>query len=393
MSTDDLLWRNFLSGVLALVSNRIHSYQVLIPRHFSLVEIECFEVVTSSDVFRFIVVYRPPEFNTIGRDYMRSLYDCLCFLSDTKHTVIIVGDFNLPHIDWSKITAPADYIHSSFLQFCNNYGFTQFVDAPTRDDNVLDLVLSNDLYILSSIDVAEPFSNSDHCVVHFSLVLGHHEKNDSVRYIYDFDYCNEGLLSHQLLSHPFNSTIPFGSADAVCDQFVQPIYEALYVSVPRKLIHSGGNTTKSKRRPAHINRALRKKAALWRKFRIDRSNTNKSRYYEQAGLCKTLIYEHEKTKESSVVNQSNLRAFYRFINKRMSYKSGVGPHKSASGSLLTRDKATALNDYFCSVFTPDDGKCPTSSIGSIDSPLSSSITPSLFHSRLKTFLFCKSFPP
>ena len=35
----------------------------------------------------------------------------------------------------------------------------------------------------------------------------------------------------------------------------------------------------------------------------------------------------------------------------------------------------------------------TCSIGSIDSPLSSSITHSLFHSRLKTFLFCKSFPP
>jgi len=29
----------------------------------------------------------------------------------------------------------------------------------------------------------------------------------------------------------------------------------------------------------------------------------------------------------------------------------------------------------------------------IDSPLSSSITPSLFHSRVKTLLFCKSFPP
>ena len=33
----------------------------------------------------------------------------------------------------------------------------------------------------------------------------------------------------------------------------------------------------------------------------------------------------------------------------------------------------------------------TSSIGSIDSPLSSSTTSSLLHSRLKTFLFCKSF--
>jgi len=35
----------------------------------------------------------------------------------------------------------------------------------------------------------------------------------------------------------------------------------------------------------------------------------------------------------------------------------------------------------------------TASISSIDSPLSSSITPSLFHSGLKTFLFCKYFPP
>ena len=35
----------------------------------------------------------------------------------------------------------------------------------------------------------------------------------------------------------------------------------------------------------------------------------------------------------------------------------------------------------------------TPSISSIDSPLLSSITPSLFHSRLKTFLFCKSFLP
>ena len=36
------------------------------------------------------------------------------------------------------------------------------------------------------------------------------------------------------------------------------------------------------------------------------------------------------------------------------------------------------------------GSSPT---GSIHSPFLSSFTPSLFHSRHKTFLFCKSFPP
>jgi len=35
----------------------------------------------------------------------------------------------------------------------------------------------------------------------------------------------------------------------------------------------------------------------------------------------------------------------------------------------------------------------TSFIGTIDSPLSSSITRSHFHFRLKTSIFCKSFPP
>jgi len=77
----------------------------------------------------------------------------------------MVGDFNLPLIDWSNKTAPTDDIHSLCLQFCNNFGLTQYVD----DDNVLDLVLTNDPYIISSVDIAEPFSNSDHCVVNFKL--------------------------------------------------------------------------------------------------------------------------------------------------------------------------------------------------------------------------------
>jgi len=36
---------------------------------------------------------------------------------------------------------------------------------------------------------------------------------------------------------------------------------------------------------------------------------------------------------------------------------------------------------------------PTTSSHVVNSPLSPSITPSLFHSRLKTYLFLKSFPP
>ena len=89
---------------------------------------------------------------------------------------------------------------------------------------MLDLVLSNDPYIISSIDVTEPFSNSDHCVVNFSLLLDDHEKADAnnVRFVYDFDNCNEDALSLALLNHPFNSTMLVGSADIIWDQFIEP---------------------------------------------------------------------------------------------------------------------------------------------------------------------------
>ena len=44
----------------------------------------------------------------------------------------------------------------------------------------------------------------------------------------------------------------------------------------------------------------------------------------------------------------------------LSCKTGVGPLKSESGDIITDDtsKASALNQYFCNVFTVDDGNTP-----------------------------------
>jgi len=66
-------------GVLALVSNHFHSYQIHVPKCFNRCEVECFELVTDLSTFRIIVLYRPPDFNALSREYIKGLYDCLCF--------------------------------------------------------------------------------------------------------------------------------------------------------------------------------------------------------------------------------------------------------------------------------------------------------------------------
>jgi len=347
-------------GVLALVSRCFQSYQIAIPDQFCRTEVECFEIISDLGSFRFIVVYRPPDFNACGRDYMKQLSGCLRFLCDTDKIITIVGDTNLPHIDWSFRTASDDDIHSLFLKLCDDFGFMQFVSEPTRGEKILDLVLSNDPHIVCNLQVSAPFSNSDHSMVYFNLILSSHEVSTDIKRIYDFEHCDTNAISQALYAHPFNNTQPVGSADEVWDQFMVPITEIINAYVPVKVIRPRGKVTHVKKYPTHIRRAMKKKAKLWRKYRVDKSLLNKANYTEQAALCKKLVFEYEKSKELLVVNKSNIGSFYRYVNKRLSCTSGVGPLRSTNGSLVTKDsdKANMLNTFFGTVFTADDGKVP-----------------------------------
>ena len=49
-------------------------------------------------------------------------------------------------------------------------GFSQYVDSPTRGNNVLDFIYVNDDFALSGLNIIPPFSTSDHNSVIFNLV-------------------------------------------------------------------------------------------------------------------------------------------------------------------------------------------------------------------------------
>jgi len=112
--------------------------------------------------------------------------------------------------------------------------------------------------------------------------------------------------------------------------------------------------------PRHIARAVKRKAMLWKVRRKDPSALNITNYKYQTALCRKLILDYERKKELSIINKSNVGCFYRYVNKKLSCKSGVGPLRSDSGNIITDDasKANLLNNYFQSVFTVDDGNLP-----------------------------------
>ena len=81
-----------------------------------------------------ILCYRPP--NAPKAD----LVNMINFL-ETETAVfskyILMGDFNLPQIDWGSYSTN-DPSSKLFVDYCNDHSLTQFVDFATRSRNILD---------------------------------------------------------------------------------------------------------------------------------------------------------------------------------------------------------------------------------------------------------------
>lgn len=69
---------------------------------------------------------------------------CLLERSANNLTTLLLGDFNVPNVDWSNPSAPIAYdtLPPTFCFISQDYFLHQMVLNPTRGDNILDLVLS-----------------------------------------------------------------------------------------------------------------------------------------------------------------------------------------------------------------------------------------------------------
>ena len=67
-----------------------------------------------------------------------------------------------------------------------------------------------------------------------------------------------------------------------------------------------------------------------------------------------------KEDENNILKCSNLGKFYKYINSKLSSKSGIAPLKNAEGKFVFSaiEKANLLNKYFGSVCTQDDNITP-----------------------------------
>ena len=134
-----------------------------------------FEILLKSCKFRIIFLYRPPNSDRYANIALAKLLSSLVDPhTNIQDTTIILGDFNLPCIDWSNSHVKFDGIHDFMFNCMSSLGMSQLVTQPTRIANsghssILDLIFSNDPLSIDVINYLPPFSTSDHMMIEFVI--------------------------------------------------------------------------------------------------------------------------------------------------------------------------------------------------------------------------------
>ena len=201
--------------------------------------------------------YRPPNYDTKPLEDLKS---ALTNLSTPE--LVLMGDFNLSDIDWSIPRSLNDSVNYTLLMDIVKDNFLiQLVDTPTRDGNILDLVLASSSDIAYNLLVKEPFS--DHNFITFTLNGRPYTKRKSLKLKYFYKNANWAQLKETLSFIPWQCAFLDDNIDRNWEAWTDLLFTVVDDYIPRRRANSMKNSpwiTKELLELCRRKRSLYKKA-------------------------------------------------------------------------------------------------------------------------------------
>ena len=140
-------------GVFILVSQRLFVSEQ--PQLSTNCEIVWAKVqVVGAKPLLIAAYYRPSEHDQVSAEELKN---SLTRVDPTKHHVWVLGDFNYPKLDWEenqpiiKQNCPNRELYLDFVSTIEDNCLTQMVSEHTRENNILDLFLTNSPTLVDSV--------------------------------------------------------------------------------------------------------------------------------------------------------------------------------------------------------------------------------------------------
>ena len=106
--------------------------------------------------------YKPHESDQAG---FEELIKSLTPVNQTNSTFWLLGDFDLPKVDWENLKPLPDCAHPTFyreyLEALNDCLLQQMVTSPTRGQNILDLFFTTTPILMDNVSITPGLSDHD----------------------------------------------------------------------------------------------------------------------------------------------------------------------------------------------------------------------------------------
>ena len=136
-----------------------------------------------------VCIYRPPSTsNDKWSNALSSINDAieLTQANEGYETILVGGDFNFPDIKWEENLPRFDLNlrtqEENFVNFMSEHSLLNYVMSPTRKNNILDFVLTNDSDLIMNTVIEINVSFSDHNTVSCALDIDFTQSQDSKKF-------------------------------------------------------------------------------------------------------------------------------------------------------------------------------------------------------------------
>ena len=307
---------------LPTISSELHFVDIVLPKRKKL----------TLGVF-----YRPPN------NDLKPLEDLKLVLNEISQSdLILVGDFNLCSIDWSNVRALENSAKCELLlDIVQDNFLTQLVKSPTRENNILDLVLVTSPDIIENVSVGAPFS--DHNSITFSILGSPYERRESHKLYYSYANANWAKLRDLLCYIPWHCAFLDDDIDNNWTAWSDLLFTAIDECIPKR--------KKSARRHApwitsDLIKLCRRKKSLYKKAKKWGRVNDWTEYCALNNslkkACNSARRQHIQNIAQDLQIHGNPKSFWSYVN---SFRKGTNDLVALKENNTTLMDDLSINEF------------------------------------------------
>ena len=320
------------------------------------IEMIWIETTVQKNNILFGACYRPPNQNVDERnsflDGLSSTFDNLFDIMNKPF--VLLGDFNDRCHSWGRDHKSSE-LKFELVNLINNFHLSQLITEPTRNDSILDLIITNCPGFIQETGVNDPINGLDHCPIYGSMKFQYKKKNCYYRTITLYNETNLNHLSENLSQVPWSALMSNSeNIDEMTHTFTTIIRDEIKNVIPSKTV-----LIRPKDKPGmtgYVRKLFRKchrfhKIAMTSNSAIDIENhkTARREAKHQWRLAQKMYHEKLCKKMEDPTNRT--KTYWKLTKATLGQNSIQNiPTLVVNGITYTDDisKANLLNEFFAS---------------------------------------------